>query len=520
MPMLAAPLLGLLLAANPALDEGRTLFQKLQYEQALVKLKSAAESSAPGAERREAYDLLARTWAALGDLSQTEAVYAQLLAKDPRAPAPADAAPKIRAAYSSAKTSLFPPGTVRLTRVGGAERHLKLELFDPWSAVAKLELHEDDGTCDRAKPLAVKPALELTLAPQTQAAWVLALGAKGEPLASLGSKTKPLRFARTGQAPPPPAPPPANAEKAQPKPAPEAAAQALLAEGRDAEALQAVASARASGALAREAVLALLGIEACASARLGDGAHAELAYRKAFAVNPQLPAPDACEEGWTAWFAARDASRKEALDFHALPLEPGAQTKATVERRADPLGVARSVRFHLRRSGGWDEREAPLEGDRATVTGPAGVLGWWAEVLGEGGTLLSLGSPTAPLSPAGEPEVKPSPAPQVVIETEPAPEAPEPPRKRTWGRSVGVGFAVVGVLLGGGAGAVGFAAERDRKTLDFGAGTVSSISQRDAFSLAERQRTEASVANTMIGFAIAAAVISLAFFLFAPGGLL
>ena len=68
----------------------------------------------------------------------------------------------------------------------------------------------------------------------------------------------------------------------------------------------------------------------------------------------------------------------------------------------------------------------------------------------------ALGSPTAPLSPAGEPEaeVKPTPAPQVVIETEPAPEGSEPPRKRTWGRSVGVGFAVVGVLLGGGAGAV------------------------------------------------------------------
>lgn len=510
-------LLALLVTANPALDEGRALYQQLNYEQALVKLKAAAESADGTAERRESYDLLARTWAALGDTRQAEATYAQLLAKDPLAPAPAEAAPKIRAAYTSAKTSLFPPGTVRLTRVAGPVNRLRLQLFDPWSAVSKLELHEVVSEKDKVKSLEVKPAMELSLGARTELAWVVALSSKGEVLASLGSRAKPLRFAKGKEPPPaPPAPPLVTAPDA-PRPTPDAQAKALLEQGRDAEALQAVTQAR-NGSLARDAVLALLGIEACASARLGDSEHAQLAYRKAFAMDPSLPAPASCEEGWTAWFAARDASKNEPLEFRALPLLPSAEaTKASVERKSDPLRLARSVRFHLRRSGGWFDAEAPLEGDRALVSGPPGVLGWWAEILGEGGTVLTLGSPTAPLSPEGEPEkpkreeVKTVAGPPL-LQTQPQP-------KKTWRLTATVVSLGIAAAFGIGGGVSGYFAEQDRATVNaLPMGTVTSMSQRDAFGVAGRQRVEASLANTLCTLALVAVFAAAGFFLFGPGG--
>jgi hypothetical protein len=181
--------LALALAANPDLDEARALFKALHYSEALPLLKRAAE--APGqtqAERREAYDLLARAWAAEGDLVATQAAYGELLAKDAYAPAPSDAAPKIREAFRAAKAALYPPGTVRLTRHGG-----NVELFDPWGAVDHFDIHD-------AKPRSAPAAPAL----QTSAA-VDARGANGEVLASVSELPQP--------SPPPPHKPP------RPKPA-------------------------------------------------------------------------------------------------------------------------------------------------------------------------------------------------------------------------------------------------------------------------------------------------------------
>jgi hypothetical protein len=168
--------LALALAANPDLDEARALFKALHYAEALPLLKRAAESAGQTqAERREAYDLLARAWAAEGDLVATQAAYGELLAKDAYAPAPSDAAPKIREAFRAAKAALYPPGTVRLTRHGAT-----VELFDPWGAVDHLEVHE-------AKPRSA-PGASTTL--QTNAA-VEARGANGEVLASVNELTQP-----------------------------------------------------------------------------------------------------------------------------------------------------------------------------------------------------------------------------------------------------------------------------------------------------------------------------------------
>jgi tetratricopeptide (TPR) repeat protein len=508
-------LLALLVTANPALDEGRVLYQQLNYEQALVKLKAAAEAADSTAERREAYDLLARTWAALGDVKQAESTYTQLLAKDPLAPAPAEAAPKIRAAYNSAKSALFPPGTVRLTRVASPANKLKLQLFDPWSAVHKLELHEVDAGKEKTKTHEVKPAVEIALGATTEQAWVFALSNSGEVLASLGSKSKPLRFAHAGAPAPPPAPPapPLVTAPDAPKPLADAQARALLEQGRDAEALQAVEAAR-TGTLLREMMVSLLAIQACASARLGDAEKSQLAYRKAFLLDPSLPAPDTCEEGWTAWFAARDASKKDTLEFRALPLKASPDaTVATVERKSDPLGIARAMRFHFRLPGTWGIGNTVIEGDSTTISGRPGVLGWWVEILGEGGTVLTLGSPTAPLSPEGEPE-KPKPDEVKTVAGPPLISTPTAPQK-SWRMTATVATLVAAAAFGAGFGVTGYFAEQDRSTVN---ALPSTLSQRDAFSIAGRQRVEASVANTLCTFALAAVLAAASFFFFGPGG--
>jgi hypothetical protein len=208
--MPATMALALALAANPDLDDARALFKALHYSEALPLLKRAAE--APGqtqAERREAYDLLARAWAAEGDLVATQAAYGELLAKDAYAPAPADAAPKIREAFRAAKAALYPPGTVRLTRHGGT-----VEVFDPWGAVDHLEVHD-------AKPRTAPAAASL----QTNAS-VDARGANGELLASTPElpQTQPPAPHKTPRpkATQPPASDEPRAEE-KPEPAPEVA---------------------------------------------------------------------------------------------------------------------------------------------------------------------------------------------------------------------------------------------------------------------------------------------------------
>src|SRR5579862_8255229 len=108
--MLALALLAACISnAEPTLDEGRELFRALKYEEALSKLEQAVElPNLATAERREAFDLLARTWAALGNLPRAQAVYGQLLLHDANAPSPDDAAPKIREVFRAAKVALFP----------------------------------------------------------------------------------------------------------------------------------------------------------------------------------------------------------------------------------------------------------------------------------------------------------------------------------------------------------------------------------------------------------------------------
>lgn len=177
--------------ANPYLAEGRALYSSVHYAEAETKLRLAcAVPTSTPQEVREACDLLARSVAALGRPLEAEQVYAELLERDPEAPEPVEASPKVRALYQRAKARVYPPAYVRLRRLPSVPGRLEIEIIDPWKQVQEIQLSErqDGGFQKRSlRRTAGTAATELSTATDTEDAdWVVdALAADGSLLAQL-----------------------------------------------------------------------------------------------------------------------------------------------------------------------------------------------------------------------------------------------------------------------------------------------------------------------------------------------
>jgi hypothetical protein len=200
-------------ASNPYLDDGATLFSRMLYEEAAEKLRRATEvTTSTPAERRKAFDLLARTYVALGKTNEAGRAFRALLADDAAAPMPQDASPSIRRLFLAAKEELYPKGRAVLRRLPAQGALLRFELVDPWSEVAQLELHESGAngtwTSSTLKPGELN---SVDLKPGTQRGFVVAQSADGRSLGTLGTLEEPVVFALE---PPPPAPPLAQADVA------------------------------------------------------------------------------------------------------------------------------------------------------------------------------------------------------------------------------------------------------------------------------------------------------------------
>src|SRR5215470_18882487 len=136
----------LLLTANPYLEEAKGFYESLRFREAESRLRLARQN--PGntpEETREILDLLARTVAAFGRFEEAEEIYAELLAKDPHAPAPAPAAPAILNAFVKAKTRLYSPNYVKLSLGKVTDGALEVLLVDPWQQVDLLSLIDADS---------------------------------------------------------------------------------------------------------------------------------------------------------------------------------------------------------------------------------------------------------------------------------------------------------------------------------------------------------------------------------------
>src|SRR6185436_515880 len=169
--------LSLLLSAAPELEEGRALFQRMEYERAAKKLAEARRApSLTRDERREVADLLARAYAAREQLDETEAVYAELLASDPQAPAPTGVSPKIREAYLRAKQRLYATDYVRIEPLAQGPGWVELRIDDPWNKVAAVAV----ATPGKEQPVTVQAGRGRAEGITGPEYWVLARASDGQ----------------------------------------------------------------------------------------------------------------------------------------------------------------------------------------------------------------------------------------------------------------------------------------------------------------------------------------------------
>ena len=459
-----------LLAANPYLAEGKSHFEQLAYEKALGPLTLAAQ--VPGlsaAERREAFNLLARTRAALGDLPGATAAYTDLLEKDPLAPAPGEAAPKIREAFRAAKAALFPPGTVKLTLTkSAADGHLVFELFDPWAAVTRLDVHEVGG----ARLISVAPeatVVDIRLPAGLAQAWVEALNANGVAVASLGSVKSPLKIGAAPRS-------------------------------------TAVAARVSSSALDRAGVLSAWRADACAAARSGDAARADAAWKRSFLLDANVSPPDECKPAMATYQSARAFSAAHPplsvkVSGRVLP-QGGAHL--VLEPQNDTMRLIDHARFHVRTPGGW------VESNGFTVDQSSEVLGYWVEALGELGVVLTVGSTTDQLSPTSGTD-----APVIASLTPTKSLSLTSTTSKQWRAPLALSLAGVAAVAAGVGIGFGIAARADAGTLSGLplTGLITDLTQREAFALASRQRAEATTANIALGLAAGLAVTSFLIFI-------
>jgi len=130
-----------LFTANPYLEEGKGFYQSLRFREAESRLRLARENPGNTAdETREILDLLARSVSAFGRFDEAEEIYAELLAKDPNAPAPSHAAPAIVNAFLAAKKRLYSPDYVKLSLGRMSDGTLEVLLVDPWQRADVLYL--------------------------------------------------------------------------------------------------------------------------------------------------------------------------------------------------------------------------------------------------------------------------------------------------------------------------------------------------------------------------------------------
>ena len=202
------------------------------------------------------------------------------------------------------------------------------------------------------------------------------------------------------------------------------------------------------------------------------------------------------------------SDQRAALTLVAVPGGAADLTPRTPTVQVkDTLKLARGVRFHLRDPGaGWRVEERPLVEGRAAAGMPGERVEWWAELLGEQqAVLMTLGSEAQPLVAAvpgvqalAPPSPLATPAPQVAA-------GPTSPLRI-------LGYVGLGLAVGAGA-AGGYFGLQSREararvegaTEDEG-GVTTGLTQKEAYALDERARSQAGLANVLFGVAGAAAI--------------
>ncbi len=286
-----------------------------------------------------------------------------------------------------------------------------------------------------------------------------------------------------------------------------AAAEDLISQVRYADAEKALAAARAQPSNPREVLLRILELQGIVAATLNQAPKARGLFLTLLTLDPPHKLPEGqpprvktpfyeakgmASEGAQMLLTTSSDSGPDGAHFHA-------------QLSADPLAIAKKVRFHQREAGetAWVDQIAPLEAGTASVVGGPGRLEWWVELLGEqDATLLTAGSALKPFAD-GVARAKVASAPPEVV-------APPPERASNFHVSpaaVGLLAGAAAVTVGGVVAGVlskGAASQVDGAVTD-GNGVVTGLTQRQAASLKDAAKTDAIVANVCFGVAIALA---------------
>lgn len=285
-------------------------------------------------------------------------------------------------------------------------------------------------------------------------------------------------------------------------------ARRLLESLRYTEAARALDTARAQVGNDRDTLLDILELQGVVAAMLQQPAKARAAFQTLLVLAPdrQLKG-DYAPRVVTPFFEAKAwvTDQQAVLRLEAVPLAEGATSVESLSVRTpvDLLKLGRTVRFHLNEDGTlWREQTSPLLEGQASVAVKGHPVRWWAELLDERQAVLStLGSASAPLtaSPAFTPQAS---RPQEEPALEKAPVSP-------WRRAA---YICLGVAVGSGAagGYFGLRSRSARADVEGAAvndqGLTTGLTQREAYALDDRARSNARLANILFGVAGATAL--------------
>jgi len=305
-----------------------------------------------------------------------------------------------------------------------------------------------------------------------------------------------------------------------------AAAEKMTAELKFAQAAGELEQAWLEAENPRASVLRILELQGIVAASLKQPARAEGYFRKLLTLDPSRElSGDYAPRVMTPFFEARSwAAEHGVLAFTAQ--KPTA-TEKTIEAvnatvKSDTFGLAQRVRFHIRPTGGpWNVLEQPLDNGRARARMEAPSVEWWAELLGpHDGQLALIGSEGAPVreevaAPKAPPDAPvvatratPKPAPAEVT----APEATRPTQVTRSGggsglRTVSIVMGAVGLASLGGGAYFGVRSNQDLSKISNAtrdsSGTITGLSQRDAFALNDDSKSSALVANVAMTAGVA-----------------
>ncbi|WP_224245761.1 hypothetical protein [Hyalangium gracile] len=282
------------------------------------------------------------------------------------------------------------------------------------------------------------------------------------------------------------------------------------------EASRALDAARAHPGNDRDTLLQILEMQGVVAAMLQQPAKARTAFQTLLVLSPEHRLEgDYAPRVVTPFFEAK----AWVGDHGALRLEPEPEQegptpieRVTVRVAADPLKLGRAVRFHLRAEGAdWSLQEVPLAKGEASAAVKGARVQWWAELLDERQAVLALvGSATAPL-------LRAAPRPQAALNPPLTPTQDTPSvEKRSSATSTSawrkLAYVSLGVAAGTGAagGYFGLRSRSARSQLEGAAvneqGLTTGLTQREAFELDERARSNARLANVLFGIAGATAI--------------